>query len=106
MILRFKLPPGRLKDMNDRRDSKKIHWDGTINIGTMIHLCILLVTITLAWGAFDKRTSMLELEIQQMSEQSKLNAMAVQDSAHRTERIERYIISRDPKYLRMQPEGK
>jgi hypothetical protein len=83
---------------------EKLTWDGKINLGTMLHLAVLLVTITLAWGAFDKRTALLEMEIKQVSEQQNLTALQLEEANFRTERIERYIISRDPKYLLVMPE--
>lgn len=78
---------------------EKLRWDGNVNVGTMIHLAVLLVTIVLAWGAFDKRTAILELEIQSMAEQQRVTAVQMQESNERTERIERYLISRDPRYI-------
>lgn len=69
------------------------------NLGTVIHVGVLIVSLTLAYGAFDKRSSMLELEQQNLSKQQELAEAEIREVNARTERIERYLISQDKKYL-------
>jgi hypothetical protein len=86
-------------EIKPERPRTKISWDGSVNVGTMLHLSVLVVTIVLAWASFDKRTSILDVQLQQMAESQKIQLKAITDASIRTERIERYLISKDPKYL-------
>jgi len=90
---------------------EKLRWDGTVNfgtIGTVVQLVALLVAIVVAWGQFDKRATVLELQMSLVEEQQKAASAAIVDSNQRTERIERYLISKDPKYVEQfgLPDGK
>lgn len=72
--------------------------DKSVSLGVLIHLAVLVVTITLAWSAFDRRTTILELQV---SEQSK----TIQDIKAQTNRIERYLMAQDPQYWRKAKEN-
>jgi hypothetical protein len=64
-----------------------LRFDGTISLGTILHLTVLIGGIVLAWGTFNTRLSLLE---DHMS--------AIQQVNRRTERIEHYLSSKDSNY--------
>jgi hypothetical protein len=70
----------------------KLKWDGSLNVGSVIQLLILGVTLVMAWSSFDKRLSIIEM--QRTSEMD-----SVRSIDERTERIERYLLTHDPHYL-------
>lgn len=71
------------------RPPVKVDW--SFNVGTMIHLLVLVVMMVSAWGAFDRRTTVLELEV------NTLNA-TVDKIERRTEKIDQEMLRKDPEY--------
>ncbi len=78
--------------------SEKIHWNGEISVGTVIHIVVLVVTIVVAWSKFDERAALLEQKMEQMGAQQTALIQQLEKSGARTERVERYLISRDRNY--------
>lgn len=75
----------------DRR--KKSIFDPSINVGTIIHLIGVLIAIILYGAAFDKRTTLLEMQVQQQGETLRLMHKQM-------DRLERYQSSVDKNYWR------
>jgi hypothetical protein len=77
---------------------EKLRWDGTIKLGDVLRIGSIIVVIALAWGQFDKRATVLELQIKTIADQQAALVSRIEESNARTERVERYLISRDPAY--------
>lgn len=69
----------------------RVRLDGSLNLGTFIHLGVLLVAVVLAWAAFDRRTTVLEIQV---TEQGK----EIIEIRKQTNRIERYLQASDKAY--------
>jgi hypothetical protein len=67
----------------------KVNWE--INVGTFIHLGVLLVAIALGYAGITQRTSMLEERFTTVDSN-------VRTIHQQTNRIEHYLSSQDPDY--------
>jgi hypothetical protein len=71
---------------------RSLRFDGSISLGSIIQIVTLIVAVTLAYSEFDKRTAILEYQFSSTTKQ-------LEEIHDRTERIENYLISKDPNYL-------
>ncbi len=78
---------------NGNGNGKLIKWDGAVNLGGILQMVILVISIVWAWGVFDKRLTVIELQQDE-------NAKRLQLIDLRTERLEFYISSHDPEYYK------
>lgn len=82
----------------DTLPNSRVKLDWSINLGTAIHLVVLVGAIFAGWAAFERRISILEYQV---AEQGK----TVQQIKSQTNRIERYLMSQDPGYWRKAKEN-
>jgi len=76
-----------------------IRWDGSINLGMMIQLISILLAMAAGWTAIDHRITIVETQHAAMLEE-------VKKIDSRTLRMELYMISKDPAYMKMiSPDG-
>ena len=80
--------------MTDPKDQKRWAFDPTFNIGTMVHLIVLLAALAIAWGKFDTRMTLLENQFAQFQ-------LTVGEVRRQTNREEHYLESRDPNYWKI-----
>lgn len=69
----------------------RVRLDGSLNLGTFIHLGVLIVAIALSWAAFDRRTTILELQVTEQGRE-------IIEIRKQTNRIERYLQGNDKLY--------
>lgn len=64
-----------------------------INFGTLIQIGALVVAVVLAWGAFDRRTALLEMQVTDQKQ-------TIERIEQQTNRMEHYMQSNDAHYWR------
>jgi hypothetical protein len=77
---------------------EKLRLNGEISVGTVIHIIVLVVTISVAWGKFDERAALLEQKLEDVTKQQAALALQLTEESQRTEQVERYLIGRDRTY--------
>jgi hypothetical protein len=68
----------------DGKPKQFVHWEGGINVGTVIHLLVLLAFLVSTWVSVRQSLMLHEIELEKISAQ--------------TARIEKYLSGRDPHY--------
>ena len=73
--------------------AKRVRLDFTFNVGTVIQIIVLIISVTLAYAAFDRRETLLEMRFDAVDK-------TVQQVDRQTNRVEHYLSSKDPDYWR------
>ena len=79
----------------------KVRWDGSINLGTLLHLLALIGTLTAAYYGVQQRLDTMEEQQRVILQRMVTAEVAAGDSARRNQRIELYLRSRDARYWRV-----
>lgn len=62
-----------------------------ITVGTILQIITIIVSISLAWGSFNSRVSVVELGLNQQQQRA-------EEIKQQTNRIEKYLQSNDHRY--------
>jgi hypothetical protein len=76
--------------------SPGLKWDGAVSLGTVIHIGVLIVGLSLAWGAFSQRLHDIEV-------QHAMLAHRIEKIDASTARMEMYMLHHDPDYINLMP---
>ena len=76
----------------------KVRWDGTINVGTLLHLLVLMGTLTAAYYGLQHRLGSMESQQQTIVDRITGVELKTDDAARRNQRIELYLQGKDRSY--------
>ena len=79
----------------------RVRWDGSINLGTLLHLLALVGTLTAAYYGVQHRLVSMEGQQQTILDRITGVEMKTDDAARRNQRIELYLQNRDARYWRV-----
>ena len=79
----------------------RVRWDGSINLGTLLHLLVLVSTLTAVYFGVQQRLDAMEGRQNAILQRMVTAEVAAEDSARRNQRIELYLRSRDARYWKV-----
>lgn len=94
--------------MSEIRAKEKWRVDKTVNLATLLSIALLVGSGAFGavqlWMGFDKRTAILETQVANFQKQNQQQLETMQKSLEQTQRqtnrLEKYVSSRDPHYWR------